>query len=133
MMLFASSCSSSNGNSNPAVTEYAAVVSFGSVCCGPVSDEFLKSFVKTYNNDQKVNISADIAAGCGREGEFAILFKLDNQNEKHLNFLSELKKTVADADAKNRAGNNSSGTLEVKTDIKATDFEYCRLGIKSWM
>lgn len=131
--MFAAGCSPSNGNVPSVQNEYATSVSFGSVCCGPVSDAFLRSFLKQYNSKEGTKITADIAAGCGREGEFSVLFKLDTQNTKHKDFITQLQKLVADVDAKNKAANNSSGTLEIRNDVKAADFEYCRLGIKPWL
>ena len=133
MILFAGGCSSSNGSAPSGDKEYAAAVSFGSVCCGTVSEDFLKAFVKKYNQDRNAKISADLAAGCGKEGEFSILFKLDKQNSDHMEFVVQLEKLVRDVDAKNKAGNSSSGTLEVKNNVKASEFEFCRLGIKPWL
>ncbi len=130
--LFAQGCSSSNGNSTSATGEYVAAVSFGSVCCGTVSDDFLKTFVKKYSSDHNVEIKADVAAACGKEGEFSVLFKNAGGNQDNAAFIKELQQLVSAVDAKNRASSTSSGTLELKQAVNASDFAYCRLGIKPW-
>jgi hypothetical protein len=57
-------------------SSYKVAVAFGSRCCGTASSEFLGKFLKDFNRTAAVKVSADIAEGCGREGEFYILFKV---------------------------------------------------------
>lgn len=111
---------------------YPVVVSFGSVCCGTASDEFLKDFIKTYNKNHSTSINADIAAGCGREGEFVILINIPENNTEKMVFIAELEKIVLENDTKNKSGNSSSGGIEIIKDSKDSDYLHCRQGIKKW-
>ena len=132
MVFAASGCSSSNTVLPAKDMEYATAVAFGSVCCGTVSDDFLKAYLIKYNQDHSLKIGADIAGGCGREGEFTILFKLDRKNAAQLVFIGQLHNLIKDTDTKNRNLNTSSGNMEILNDVKSSDYAHCRLGIKPW-
>jgi hypothetical protein len=115
----------------PAV--YDVAVSFNSICCGPPSADFLKAFVKKFNQDNKVVLNASIAGGCGREGEFSILFSLGSLKAKpKAKFMAAIKKLVPQQQAKNKAASSSSGNLELSYNTTAADFSNCRSGITKW-
>jgi len=140
MLIATGCCSASKNNSSPVGKDahqdsiYAVGVVFGSICCGTASDEFLKEFISAYNNKNSIEINADIAAGCGREGEFVILINIP-ENKKTISaaFITELEKIVLERDAKNKQSNSSSGGIEVIKDRKKSDYLHCRLGIKKWL
>lgn len=135
----AGACSSSNTDTSKTTNLqmdkiYPVAVSFGSICCGTPSDDFLKTFASGFNKKNSVKVTADIAAGCGKEGEFVILFNLpDNQTAINKNFITELEKTVKETDEKNKIANSSSGGMQVLYNIKTAEYSYCRLGIKKWV
>ncbi len=115
---------------------YPVAVFFNSICCGTPSEVFLKDYVKNFNKNNAVKVTADIAAGCGREGEFTVLFDLSSipVSKKAVagKFMSGLKKLVTETDAKNKQTNTSSGGIEVVENVKSTDYGNCRMGIKPW-
>ena len=111
-------------------SSYKVAVAFGSRCCGTVSSDFLGKFLKDFNRIAAVKVSADIAEGCGREGEFYILFKVD-EKEKAL-FIEKLIPLVNEEEKINRKKDASSGDVEIKYDVLKTAVDYCRLGVRSW-
>ncbi|HSN60365.1 MAG TPA: hypothetical protein VLR49_05500 [Ferruginibacter sp.] len=139
ILMSAGACSSSNTDTsktnNLQVDKiYPVAVSFGSIRCGTPSDDFLKSFADGFNKKNSVKITADIAAGCGKEGEFVILFNLpENNTAINSSFITELEKTVKETDDKNKKANTSSGVLQMQYNVKTSDNSYCRLGIKKWV
>lgn len=139
ILISAGACSSSNADTSKTTAsqadkKYPVAVSFGSICCGTPSDDFLKTFASGFNKKNSVKITADIAAGCGKEGEFVILFNLpENKTAINSSFIAELEKTVKETDEKNKIANSSSGGMQVLYDIKTGDYNYCRLGIKKWI
>ncbi|MBC7867826.1 MAG: hypothetical protein H7X88_09865, partial [Gloeobacteraceae cyanobacterium ES-bin-316] len=73
------------------------------------------------------------AAGCGKEGEFVILFHLPtNRTADKAKFVAELETLVKNTDEKNKNLRSSSGGMQVLYNVKAADYSYCRLGIKAW-
>ena len=113
--------------------KYSIAVSFGSVCCGTSPSVFLSKFLKNFNAKNKVKVMADIAEGCGREGEFIILVIFPKNNlKKERKFLLELEKLVISTDDKNKKENPSSGRIFLLQDVKETDYDFCRLGVKRW-
>jgi hypothetical protein len=115
------------------VEKYDAVVSFGSMCCGPASDDFLKSFTQQFNKKNKVTIQAWQITGCGREGEFKILFsvaKLKTAAKKK--FLASLKKLVPDQNDKNKKLKASSGTVSLDYNFPKTELPNCRGELIKW-
>jgi hypothetical protein len=126
-----------NGGATPASQNhdqvYGAGVGFNSICCGPPSDQFLKTFVKKFNKTNKVKITADKIAGCGREGEYVVLFhtqKLKAATRKK--FISELEKLIPLQEIKNKKADSSSGHLEVLRDVKLSAYEHCRIKSQRW-
>ncbi len=133
------SCSNSNiknvnipGSTVTDSTAYPLAVSFNSICCGTASSDFLKSFLKLFNQKNKTDIAADIAAGCGREGEFVVLFKLPKTERVNTKFETELKALVEKTNAQNKKANNSSGSIALLQTTHTSDYKNCRLGITPW-
>jgi hypothetical protein len=128
-------------NCNKAVTSaaagtdpvYAVGVSFNSICCGPPSDGFLKTFVKEFNNAHTVNITAVKIEGCGREGEFVVLFGLIKMKEAAKNkFIAELEKLIPLQEAENKKASTSSGGLALLYNVKESDYNHCRIKPRNW-
>ena len=114
--------------------KYTVAVSFGSVCCGTSSSAFLSRFLKDFNTKNKVKVAADIAEGCGRECEFIVLILFPKNNlKKEKKFLLELEKSVTFTDTKNNKENTSAGRIFLLYDVKETDYDFCRLGVKKWI
>jgi hypothetical protein len=112
---------------------YAIGVSFNSICCGPPSDEFLKTLVKNFNRSEKVKITAGKIAGCGREGEYVILFNTEKlKASTRTRFIAELEKQVPLQEIRNKAANSSSGGVQVIKDVKNADFSHCRISLQNW-
>jgi hypothetical protein len=113
--------------------KYDAAVSFNSICCGPPSADFLKAFVKKFNKDNKVVLNTSIAGGCGREGEFSILFSLTGLKAKpKAKFMAAIKTLIPQQQSKNKTANSSSGNMELTYNVTAADFGNCRSGITKW-
>ncbi|MEO7489596.1 MAG: hypothetical protein ABIU77_20940 [Ferruginibacter sp.] len=113
--------------------KYDVVVSFGSMCCGPVSDDFLKNFIQQFNRKNKVTIQAWQITGCGREGEFKILFSLTKLNRTAKNkFLNCLKKLVPEQNDKNKKLKASSGTISIDYNFPKTELPNCRGELIKW-
>ncbi len=113
-------------------TVYPLAVAFNSICCGTASSDFLKSFVVTFNQKNNSNISADIAAACGKEGEFVVLFKMPNNEKVNRKFERELTALVDKTESQNKTASNSSGGIALKQTTRLTDYKNCRLGITRW-
>lgn len=111
-------------------SSYKVAVAFGSRCCGTVSSDFLGKFLKDFNRIAAVKVSADIAEGCGREGEFYILFKVDEKVK--ILFIEKLIPLVNEEETNNRKKDASSGDVEIKYDVLKTAVGHCRLGVRSW-
>ncbi len=112
---------------------YGAGVSFNSICCGPPSEEFLKTFVKGFNLSQKVKITADKIAGCGREGEFVILFNTGKMKaDIREKFIADLEKLVPVQEIKNKQAETSSGGVQVVRDVKSSAYSHCRISSQNW-
>lgn len=114
-------------------TKFDVAVSFNSICCGPPSSDFLKDFVKKFNKENKLTLKTFIAAGCGREGEFSILFSLTGVKAKpKAKFMAAIKTLIPQQQAKNKTANTSSGNLESLYDVTPEEFSNCRSGITKW-
>lgn len=112
---------------------YPLAISFGSMCCGTPSDEFLKNFIINYNKKNKIRMTAYKAGGCGKEGEFVIFIDPNKMKASTQNKMTiQLEKTVALQNKKNRNADSSSGTLELLKNVKASQYEHCRIKIKKW-
>ena len=126
------SCANLQAQNKNAV-KYDVIVSFGSMCCGTASDDFLKDFVKNYNRENKDSINGWLLGGCGREGEYYILFLLATlKDEKKINLKEELKKLIDEQNKKNKNVNASSGSISLMYDLPITNFEYCRGELTEW-
>lgn len=114
-------------------SKFDVVVSFGSMASGPSSDEFLKGFIKKFKKKYGVTLTGYKAAGCGREGEFNILFSLSGwKSSLKKKFISELNVLVTTQEKKNKIKDEHSGVISVDYNKNKTDFSYCRGGIKIW-
>ncbi len=116
-----------------APAKYDVAISFNSICCGPPSSDFLKDFIKKFNKENKLTLKTLIAGGCGREGEFSILFSLTGVKVKaKAKFMTAIKTLVPQQQAKNKTANNSSGNMELSYNVTTADFSNCRSGITKW-
>lgn len=112
---------------------FDVVASFGSICCGPVDDSFLKTYIKQFDLKHKVAVSVWQKGGCGREGEFKILFSLNNlpaSAKKKL--LTGLKKLLCDQNYKNKKLKASSGQVSLIYDLPANELTNCRGELTIW-
>ncbi|MDN3656403.1 hypothetical protein QWZ08_12235 [Ferruginibacter paludis] len=115
------------------VEKYDAVVSFGSMCCGPVSDDFLKNFTQQFNKKNKITIQAWQITGCGREGEFKVLFSLAKLKiATKRKFLTGLRKLVSNQNDKNKKLKASSGPVSIDYNFPKTELPNCRGDIVKW-
>lgn len=113
---------------------YAVVVSFGSMCCGTASDDFLKDFIKEFNRKNKVIINVWQMSGCGREGEYKILFSLDKLKvTKKTKLIAALKKLIPKQNEKNKAEKASSGLISLDYNLTANKLENCRGQLTKWI
>ena len=107
--------------------KYEVVVFFGSMCCGPASDDFLKDFITHFNSTNKVTINTWQMTGCGREGESRILFSLVNLNKEKCDlFLSSIKTLVPSQNEKNKTVNASIGNISLSYDVLLSSLSNCR-------
>lgn len=112
---------------------YGVAVSFGSVCCGTASDDFLKNFVKEFNSKNKVIINAMQVGGCGREGEYKILFSLEKlKKAKKIKFVVALKKLIPAQNDKNKIVKPNSGPISLDYDLPLNKMENCRGQLTKW-
>jgi hypothetical protein len=119
---------------NDGTTTYPVAVSFGSMAGGPVSDAFLKKWVINFNKLNKTKVTAVKYAGCGREGEYAIMFSTGKiSGDKRKKFLTELKKTVSKQEKINRAEDKHAGNMDIQYNVNSAEYEHCRLGAKAWL
>jgi hypothetical protein len=107
---------------------YPAGVSFNSICCGPPSEEFLKTFLQKFNKENNLSVIADKIAGCGREGEFVILFSIGKLKPAiQQKFVTSLETLVVQQDQANKKENTSSGGIELLRNISASAYDHCRI------
>ena len=121
-------------NSTPGtLAKFDVIVSFGSICCGTASDDFLKEYFKMCSSKNKDSIIALKLGGCGREGEYKILFSLVKLAPPQKNkFIAALKKLIPEENEKNKAANASSGPISLDYDLPISQFEYCREQASKW-
>ena len=114
-------------------SKFDVAVSFGSMAGGPSSDLFLKNFSKKFAKKYSVSIIGYKASGCGREGEFNILYSLTTlKSAVKKKFLAEIKTAVVAEEKKNKAKDENSGNITVEYNKTKDDFSFCRDGIKIW-
>jgi hypothetical protein len=118
---------------NGTPVKYEVVVSFGSMCCGTPSDDFLKDYIKKFTCKNKITINAWQLGGCGREGEYKILFSLVNLKETNkTKLIAALKKLIPEQNDKNKAANASSGYINLDYNLPLSSFENCRGQLTPW-
>ncbi len=114
-------------------SKYEVAVNFTSICCGTQENDFLKSFVKKFNKENKIKLTAFEKGGCGREGEYYILFslnKLDEQLQKKFN--TQLEEVVTKANDALKANNSSRGPVHILQQVEPSQMEHCRSEIGAW-
>ncbi len=113
--------------------KYEVVASFGSMCCGPVADTFLKTYIKQFALKNKVSVRVWQKAGCGREGEFKIVFSLVNlPGAAKKKLLKGLKKLVRDQNDKNKKLHSNSGLVSLVYDMPTGELTNCRGQLTIW-
>ena len=118
----------------PVPGRFEVGVYFGSVCCGPASDSFLRPFVNSFNKKNKVSIRGYRLSGCGREGEFKLLFRLRAiAASKRQRFISTLDELIIRQNEKNKAAANSKGNIELLKEIDKEQNSNCRAGLDLWL
>ncbi len=106
---------------------------FGSICCGPDSELFLKDFLKKFNQGKCRKVIAYKAAGCGKEGEFFILFSLKKLRAARKDFFKmRLEELIDRENLKNKAENSSSGGIALQYNIQLSSLSYCRIPTVKW-
>jgi hypothetical protein len=114
-------------------TKYDIVVAFGSMCCGTAADNFLSAYVKGFNKKYKVTVPAYKASGCGREGEYNVLFSLAKlKTGTKRKFLGDLKALIPQQEQKNKTKDANSGSISLEYNKEASDYNFCRDGISRW-
>lgn len=117
----------------PTLSKFDVVVSFGSMCCGTATDDFLKTHFKKFSKLNKVTIPVYKASGCGREGEYKVMFSLKKLKPSvKKKFLGELKAMVARQEKKNKAKDPSSGPISLEYNLDSGEVSYCHGGISKW-
>ena len=137
MLLFFYATIALSGNCQVPTTsaplKYDVAISFGSMCCGTASDTFLKYYIKKFNCKNKVTVKAWLLGGCGREGEFKILFSLSNLKEtKKTTLKADLKNLIPEQNKKNKASKASSGMISVEENVPLSKLENCRDSLAQW-
>lgn len=114
-------------------TKFEVVVAFASMGTGTSSDSFLKIFVKKFNKKNKVNIPAYKVSGCGREGEYNILFSLAKlKRSLTTKFTRELKSEIEKQVLKNKSNDQNSGDISLGYNKQLSDFGNCREEAVIW-
>jgi hypothetical protein len=136
ILLFLVSLINIFANAQPASAnseKYDVVVSFGSICCGTVSDDFLVDFIKQVNCKNKVTIQGWQLGGCGREGEFKILFLLNKLNASaKKKLITGLKKLVPEQNNKNKKAKANSGPISINFNFPTKQLENCSGQLTKW-
>lgn len=114
--------------------KYDAAVRFNSICCGTAPTDFLKNFIKSFNYENKITLSAFKKGGCGREGEFYILFSLADIKENIKSaFKKQLEELMPKVNEQTRSQNPSKGTVQFFNEINPAQLENCRSEMTAWM
>ncbi|MBK7882912.1 MAG: hypothetical protein IPJ81_03095 [Chitinophagaceae bacterium] len=116
-----------------AAATYDAGVRFNSICCGTASPDFLKNFLKSFNYENKVTTLAYKKGGCGREGEFYILFSLNKIPENLMaEFKKQLEGLIPKVNEETRLNKTSKGTVQFLNGVNASQLENCRSELVAW-
>ncbi|MEP6677309.1 MAG: hypothetical protein ABJA78_19265 [Ferruginibacter sp.] len=109
------------------VAKYEAAVHFSSICCGTSGDDFLKTFLKKFNTQNKVAVPAQKLGGCGREGEFNVLFSLTKLKKNiSTKFIAGLKVVVEKQNQFIKTEGQSKGPLNISYNIGLNEIVGCR-------
>lgn len=120
MLQSCKSASEAAKNPAPALT----VVSFNSICCGVRADTFLKAFFEAFKNKNDVQLSASKVTGCGKEGEYKVMFDTKQlSGSMYKKFSGELKNLIDTESDKHKS--SQDGTLNIET-MDSIDISYCR-------
>lgn len=123
-----------NSFANDGTKTYPVAVAFGSMASGPVSDAFLKKWAINFNRVNKTKVTAVKYAGCGREGEYAIMFNTGKiSGEKRKKFLTELSAVIKKQEKINRKADKHAGNMDIQYNVNSADYNHCRLGAKAWL
>jgi hypothetical protein len=118
----------------PMPLKYEAGVRFNSICCGPPSADFLKNFVKRFNYENKITLQAYQKGGCGKEGEFFILFSLTDAKENvKAAFKNQLQELIPKANEETRLKNPDKGTVQFFNEVNLAQTENCRSEAAAWV
>jgi hypothetical protein len=113
--------------------KYDVAVSFNSVSAGPPSSGFLKNFVKSFNHENKVTLQAFQKGGCGREGEYYVLFSLKNIKENlQSSFKKQLEELIPKVNEETRLKNPSKGPVQFVNEINVSELQHCRGELGVW-
>lgn len=123
-----------NSYANDGTRTYPVAVAFGSMASGPVSDAFLKKWAINFNKINKTKVTAVKYAGCGREGEYAIMFSPGKMaGDKRKKFFNELSAVIKKQEKINRKADQSAGNMDLQYNVNTADYDHCRLGSKVWL
>lgn len=118
---------------NGALPQYDAVLSFNSMCCGPPTNDFLKSFLTQFNKANKVKVKARLLGGCGKEGEYVIVLSFAGLTAKTKPKLTaQLNALVSKQNTANRAANNVSGNIDIQYNVPPNQLAGCRIPVTDW-
>ena len=130
-LLFCGRLNAQTTSSTP--DNYDVVVFFGSICCGPPSDDFLKDFVSEFAAKNKVVINAWQLGGCGREGESKVMISLFQlKKSKKKKFLTAIQQLVPRQNEKNKTANGSSGNISLEYNLPSGNQNDCRGKLTKW-
>jgi hypothetical protein len=123
------SCNNMNIDSKDPVFDVA--VSFNSMGTGTPGDAYLQELYTSHKKKHK--LQAYKAAGCGREGEFFILFSTNGMSPEDRNtFVKEVELQVDANNKANKARDENSGSMEVIHTITKETVAHCRIPLSKW-
>lgn len=117
----------------PEPPKYDIAIKFGSICCGPASDDFLKKFVSDFCQKNKNSIHAFYKGSCGREGEYIILFSSGNISKQlKASFTSQLESILAQQNIENKSNKTQKGPITLLTESIEENIKGCRGALTKW-
>jgi hypothetical protein len=123
-----------SSQANDGTKTYPIAVSFGSMAGGPVDDAFLKKWTLNFNRVNKTKVTAVKYGGCGREGEFAIMFNTGKMSgDQRKKFFNELSAAIKKQEKINRAADKRAGNMDLQYNVNSAEYDHCRLGAKNWI